>query len=69
MVSRILGHSKASITLDIYGHLIHDLREEAARVMDEAITPIPVDFSNGELEKPADLPKSTPISDTIRMAS
>ena len=42
VVSRMLGHAKASITLDIYGHLIHEMQDEAARVMDELVTPIPV---------------------------
>jgi hypothetical protein len=34
-----------STTLDIYGHLIPVMQEEAARIMDELITPIPVDLS------------------------
>jgi integrase len=44
VVSKILGHAKTSTTLDIYGHLIPIMQEEAARVMDELTTPIPVDF-------------------------
>ena len=44
VVSNILGHSKASITLDIYGHLIHGIQEEAAKVMDEIATPVRVDL-------------------------
>ncbi len=44
VVSKILGHSKTSTTLDIYGHLIPIMQEEAARIMDEIITPIPVDM-------------------------
>jgi hypothetical protein len=44
VVSRILGHSRPSITLDIYGHLIHDMQVEAARIMDDAITPLEVSF-------------------------
>ncbi|MFH1634533.1 MAG: tyrosine-type recombinase/integrase [Chloroflexota bacterium] len=51
VVSKILGHSKISTTLDIYGHLIPVMQEEAARIMDEVITPIPVDFGeNREAE-------------------
>jgi hypothetical protein len=29
-----LGHSKASITLDIYGHLMPNKQEEAAELLD-----------------------------------
>ena len=42
IVSRRLGHAKASITLDIYGHLIPSLQTEVAEKIDELITPIPV---------------------------
>ena len=45
---RMLGHAKASITLDIYGHLIHELQDEAAKVMDELVTPIPVSIPQNE---------------------
>jgi integrase len=51
VVSKILGHSKASTTLDIYGHLISVMQEGAARMMDELITPIPVDLGNVEVVK------------------
>ena len=39
VVSRMLGHSKPSITLDIYGHLYHEMQDEAARLMDELVSP------------------------------
>ena len=42
IVSQRLGHSKPSITLDIYGHLIPGMQEQVADVMDELITPIEV---------------------------
>ena len=35
VVSRILGHAKASTTLDIYGHLTHGMQDKAAKVMDK----------------------------------
>jgi integrase len=44
VVSKRLGHAKPSTTLDIYGHLYHEKQEEAARLMDELVTPIPVDM-------------------------
>jgi integrase len=40
VVSERLGHSKASITLDVYGHLIPSQQIEAARLMDELMTPV-----------------------------
>ena len=42
IVSRRLGHSKPSITLDVYGHLIPSRQEEAAELMDELLAPIDV---------------------------
>jgi len=46
VVSRRLGHSKASITLDIYGHLIPSMQAQAADLMDELVTPIAVQLEN-----------------------
>lgn len=40
VVSRRLGHSKPSVTLDIYGHYIPGMQEQAADLMDELVTPI-----------------------------
>ncbi|MBT3391641.1 MAG: site-specific integrase [Chloroflexi bacterium] len=40
VVSRILGHAKPSTTMDIYGHLLSNMQGEAARIMDELVTPI-----------------------------
>ena len=40
VVSRRLGHARASITLDVYGHLIPSMQSEAAKLMDELVTPI-----------------------------
>jgi len=42
VVSKMLGHSKPSITLDIYGHLYHEMQWEAAEIMNKLVTPIPV---------------------------
>jgi integrase len=44
VVSHILGHAKASTTMDIYGHLLSDMQGEAARIMDELVTPIAIDM-------------------------
>ncbi|MCJ7659792.1 MAG: hypothetical protein MUO67_11630 [Anaerolineales bacterium] len=43
-MSKILGHAKPSTTMDIYGHLINEMQEEAARIMDELVTPIQVEL-------------------------
>jgi integrase len=40
IVSRRLGHARPSITLDIYGHMIPGMQEEAAQMIDELITPV-----------------------------
>lgn len=40
VVSKMLGHSKPSITMDIYGHLYNEMQDEAAQLMDELVTPI-----------------------------
>ncbi len=39
-VSRRLGHARASITLDVNGHLIPSMQVEAADKIDDLITPI-----------------------------
>jgi integrase len=44
IVSRRLGHSKVSITLDIYGHLMPEMQNEAADLMDELVTPVAIDL-------------------------
>ena len=52
VVSRILGHSKASTTLDIYGHLISVMQEGAARMKEEVTTLIAVDLGSVEVVEP-----------------
>lgn len=42
IVSRRLGHSKPSITMDVYGHVIPSKQYEAAALMDELMSPIDV---------------------------
>jgi len=44
VVSKMLGHAKTSTTLNIYGHLMPTMQEQAAQVMDEIVTLIPVNF-------------------------
>lgn len=44
VVSKMLGHADASITLKVYAHLYNDNLYEAAKVMDELVTPIRVEL-------------------------
>jgi len=44
IVSKILGHSKPSTTLDMYGHLLPLMQEKAAKTMDELLSPISIQF-------------------------
>ena len=41
-VSRRLGHSRASITLDVYGHLIPGMQSEVADLIDDLVTPVAI---------------------------
>ena len=41
-VSRRLGHSRASITLDVYDHLIQGMQSEVAELIDELVMPVAV---------------------------
>lgn len=52
VVSNMLGHSKPSVTLDIYAHVFHDMQGEAAVVMDRLVAPIPVEFAPKHQEVP-----------------
>jgi len=44
VVSKILGHAKPSITLDIYGHLYNEMQGDASRLMDRLVSPIKISF-------------------------
>jgi integrase len=44
VVSNMLGHSKPSVTLDIYAHVFTDMQGEAAAIMDRLVTPIQVEI-------------------------
>jgi len=49
VASRRLGHSRASITLDIYGHLIPSMQAEAAEKIDELITPVALQLDRSNI--------------------
>jgi integrase len=48
IVSRRLGHSKPSVTLDIYGHYLPGMQDEVAGMMDELVTPIAAELQRKE---------------------
>jgi integrase len=55
VVSKILGHSKPSITMDIYGHLYNEMQGEASRLMDELVSPIKISLqTKTHQENPVD---------------
>jgi integrase len=51
VVSRRLGHARASITLDVYGHLIPSKQTEAAELIDELVTPILLNLSPTQIDR------------------
>ncbi len=42
VVSCRLGHARASITSDVYGHLLPNMQDEAAEMIDDLVTPTEV---------------------------
>ncbi len=44
VASRRLGHSKPSVTLDIYSHLYQESQNDVATLLDELVTPVPVEM-------------------------
>jgi integrase len=44
VVSRRLGHSRASITLDTYSHLIPEIQSEAAEIIDDLVMPVEIEW-------------------------
>ena len=49
IVSKILGHSKPSVAMNIYAHASVEMQSEAANLMENLVTPIP--FSLKEDQK------------------
>jgi hypothetical protein len=42
VVSHRLGHYKVSFTMDTYGHMIPEMQDEAAILIDNLITPVAI---------------------------
>ena len=49
VVSRMLGHSKVSITLDIYGHLIHEFQDQASETMEKLVAPVAIQLPTQQI--------------------
>jgi len=41
-VSKLLGHSNPSVTLNIYAHVYNETMDEVARTMDRLVSPIAI---------------------------
>jgi integrase len=68
VVARRLGHSKVSITLDTYGHLLPEIQSAAADLMDDLISPVEVDLHQTAPQlhqDQVDSPKDTRITPHI----
>ena len=48
IVSKMIGHSRPNTTMDIYGHLVPGMQDEAAKLMDGITTLNTVDISQKE---------------------
>jgi integrase len=57
VVSKMLGHSKVSVTMDTYGHLIPMMQDMATQVMADLVTPVEVHFQTERVTRGyADVP-------------
>jgi integrase len=48
VVSKILGQSNPSVTLNIYAHSTLEMQNQASSIMDEIVTPIPISIEKRE---------------------
>jgi hypothetical protein len=55
IVSRRLGYSKDSIALDIYGHLIPEMQNEAAEWINDLITPMKAEWHQNSTKAPNEM--------------
>jgi integrase len=49
IVSKILDHSKPSVTMNIYAYASIEMQSEAAQLMENLVTPIPISLK--EIQK------------------
>ena len=51
IVSERLGQPDVCITMNLYSHAVPSLHREAAKVLVDLLTPIPIEMSDGEFEQ------------------
>lgn len=70
-VSKMLGHSSVTITLDIYAHVLDEMQEEAVGKMDATIAKYLSDMEDSAVESIDTIVEETPETYTInyRIAS
>jgi integrase len=61
VVSRRLGHYKVSFTMDTYGHMVPEMQEEAATLIDNLISPVQVSLPRFAHESEDSHPKSIKV--------
>jgi len=68
VASRQLGHANSSVTMNIYAHTNVEMQSEAAKLMDELVTPIPVVMpdSEGVVQEAGERNQLHPIWNTVR---
>ena len=62
VVSRTLGHSRASTTLNIYAHLLPGMQAEAAQRIDEALSPTAINNARNEMDSAVKLEIETGVN-------
>lgn len=55
VVSKILGHSQPSVTLNVYAHLYTEMQDEAARLTDALVSPVRVNLAGNSKTEPVKL--------------
>jgi len=56
-VSKFIGHARPSITSDIYGHLIPGAADDIGQMMDDLVSPLPLEFNSDEPQNESGLNK------------
>jgi hypothetical protein len=60
-VSKFIGHARPSITSDIYGHLIPGAADDIGQMMDDLVSPLPLDLNSGEPKNESELNNDGPM--------
>ncbi len=51
LVSKIMGHSKPSVTMNIYAHASVEMQSEATQLMENLVTPIPISIEKKQKQE------------------